>query len=182
MELRTGSKNASVAWFKLADLITRREREKALSVYRLLAHSFQDKAYALQLEGDILFFLNDEKGACEKHTQAAFLYQKEQKWVHAASLYEQLWMLAPENPDLIAQLLIFYSLVGDQERFMQRFQSFVALHQQEKIDDVFFCKSVKNIIDAVKAAAGMDRVVLVRKTMDTLLKDKQTLVQKIALL
>lgn len=180
MELRTGSKNASVAWFKLADLITRREREKALSVYRLLAHSFQDKAYALQLEGDILFFLNDDKGACEKHTQAAFLYQKERKWVHAASLYEHLWVLDPENPDLIAQLLLFYSIIGDQERFTQRFQTFVAMYEQQKIDDVFFCRSVKNVFDSIKATSGMDQLVLVRKTIENVLKDKPGLVQKIA--
>lgn len=182
MELQTGSKNASVAWFKLADLITRREREKALSVYRLLAHSFQDKAYALQLEGDILLFLNDSKGAFEKHKQAAFLYQTERKWVHAASLYEQLWMLDQQNTELIAQLLIFYSLVGDQERFIQRFQAFVALYQNATIDDVFFCKTVKNVIDAVKTTSGMDQVLLVRKTMNSVLKDQQELVEKIALL
>jgi hypothetical protein len=44
------SKTACVAWFKLADLITRKEKEKALNLYRLLSHSFEDRAYALQVE------------------------------------------------------------------------------------------------------------------------------------
>lgn len=180
MELQTGSRKASVAWFKLADLITRREREKALNVYRLLAHSFEDKAYALQLEGDILFFLNDEKGAFEKHKQAAFLYQKERKWVHAAALYQQLASLDPDNIEVIPQLLIFFSLIKDQENFTQQFSLLVACYENKKIEDVFFCKSIKNVIDVIKMEGSMEHVQHVRGTMAALLKDKSELAQKIA--
>lgn len=181
MELRPAIKNASVAWFKIADLITRREREKALSVYRLLSHSFHDKAYALQLEGDILFFLNDEKAAFEKHKQAAFLYQKEQKWVHAAAIYEQLWTLDRENPELIAHLLMFYALIGDQERFSKSLAEFVVLHQHKIVDEPFFIRAIKNVFDAVRTVLGIDQEKVIRITIEQILKGHSQLVEKLAL-
>ena len=36
--------------------VARKEKERALGVYRLLSHSFDDLAFARQLEGDIFSF------------------------------------------------------------------------------------------------------------------------------
>ena len=68
MEQQEGHKEKSLAWFKLADLIARGEREKALNVFRLLSHSLQDRAYSLQLEGDLLWYL-DDKNFTEKYAR-----------------------------------------------------------------------------------------------------------------
>ena len=43
----------SVAWFKLAEFVTRKEKERAFGVYRLLSHSIADRAFAAQLEACI---------------------------------------------------------------------------------------------------------------------------------
>ncbi|MBM3886836.1 hypothetical protein FJ364_02795 [Candidatus Dependentiae bacterium] len=104
MSLERQAPVASVAWYKLADLIARGEREKALSVYRLLAHSFDDKAYALQLEGDVLLALSDDRSK-EKYFQAAFLYKDEKRWIDAVSLAEHLLVLYPKD----LQLMLFVS-------------------------------------------------------------------------
>ncbi|MFH1832491.1 MAG: hypothetical protein ABH827_06900 [bacterium] len=108
--------SASVAWYKLSVLIMRREREKALNVYRLLAHSLDDKAYALQLEGDILWFL-DDRDASEKYKQAAFLYKKEKRWVDAIAVCNHLLTIDPGSSELISTLLSLYVLTDWQDRF-----------------------------------------------------------------
>lgn len=83
--------NTSIAWFKLAELVIRREREKALNVYRLLFHSLENKAYALQLEGDLLWFFDDQL-CVKKYQEAAALYEASRRWIDALALYEQMYL------------------------------------------------------------------------------------------
>ena len=118
----------SVAWYKLATLIARREREKALSVYRLLSHSFQDKAYALQLEGDILNSLDDQ-GAHDKYKQAAFLYKKEKRWIDAVAVCNHLLTLDPYNPEMLATSLSLYILAEWKDRFDQQIKTVLLFGQ-----------------------------------------------------
>ena len=49
----------NIAWFRLAECVSRGEKERALGVYRLLAHSFGDEAFAHQLMGDLLLSFDD---------------------------------------------------------------------------------------------------------------------------
>ena len=114
------SNQSCIAWFKLAELVSRKEREKALSLYRLLAHSFEDRAYVLQLEGDILCSLEDSL-ALEKYKQAAILYKKEAKLISAIGVYEHLLMLDSSNYEFISKLLLLYSLVDYQVKFEEHF-------------------------------------------------------------
>lgn len=100
---------ASVAWFKIAELIARREREKALGVCRLLAHSFPDRAYELQLEGDILWALEDTL-AQERYTQAAQLYEQNERWIEAIALYEHITTIYTINYAALANLLFCYAM------------------------------------------------------------------------
>ena len=79
----------TVAWFKLAEFVTRGEKERALGMYRLLMHSVNDVALALQLEGDLLCAFNDET-AYEKYRAAAELYLQTARISEAAALYELL--------------------------------------------------------------------------------------------
>ena len=59
----------NIAWFKLADCVARGEKERALGVFRLLSHSFDDPALARQLHGDLLLSFRDER-AQEKYEEA----------------------------------------------------------------------------------------------------------------
>jgi tetratricopeptide (TPR) repeat protein len=85
----------TIAFFRLAEYVSRGEKERALGVYRILSHSFDDPAYACQLEGDILLSFNDE-GAQEKYLQAAQLYQKGMRLRQAVGVYEHLTTLNPQ--------------------------------------------------------------------------------------
>lgn len=94
----------TVAWFKLAECVAKGEKEKAFGVYRLLMHSLEDKAYAYQLEGDLLGAFQDER-AFEKYEYAAQLYVSNHRWKEAAALYQELACLGPETDRYIKHLL-----------------------------------------------------------------------------
>lgn len=83
----------NVAWFKLAEFIVRGERERALGLYRLLAHSFNDQALGLKLEGDILLSFKDDKSAAEKYLLAANLYANEGRFQESIALYQTIFTL-----------------------------------------------------------------------------------------
>lgn len=97
----------NVAWFKLADCITRGEKERALGVYRLLSHSLDDSALALQLHGDILLSFQD-KAAHDKYKQAARLYQERNRLLEATAVYEHLALLEPDNSEIWLALIDLY--------------------------------------------------------------------------
>lgn len=86
----------NVAWFKLAECVSRGEKERALGVYRLLAHSFGDEAFAHQLMGDLLLSFDDAQ-AIAKYQHAADQYVKEERFLEAAAVYEHLLTLDPRN-------------------------------------------------------------------------------------
>lgn len=111
-EIRT---ETNLAWFKLAELIARKEREKALNVYRLLSHSLEDKAFALQVEGDILrsFEMRD---SVEKYQQSAFLYTQERRWVNAIGIYEHLLSRDQNNLEFIIALVDLYAKLDWEEK------------------------------------------------------------------
>jgi len=137
--------NASVAWYKLADLITRKEREKALNVYRLLSHSFEDRAYALQLEGDILKSLDDQS-ASKKYQQAAFLYKKEKRWIDAIAVCEHLLYLEPDNFELLATLIDLYALIDWQEKCSERLTKAYELLEKKVIGEDQVFEVIKMIV------------------------------------
>jgi tetratricopeptide (TPR) repeat protein len=150
MERQQSQRDRSLAWFKLADLISRGEREKALNVFRLLAHSLSDRAYVLQLEGDILWYL-DDKGAAEKYKQAAFLYQKDKRWVDSVSVYEHLLTQEPDSYEIISSLLVFYMLLDWPEKFQERYKSLIQLYSNNILDDMQLEKTLKDVIDSARA-------------------------------
>ncbi len=86
----------NVAWFKLAECVSRGEKERALGVYRLLAHSFGDEAFAYQLMGDLLLSFDDVQ-AIAKYQEAADRYTYEKRWLEAAAVYEHLLTFDPTN-------------------------------------------------------------------------------------
>ncbi len=100
----------SVAWFKIAEFVSRGEKERALAVYRLLAHTLEDPAFVQQLEADILLAFHDDT-AFEHYGKAAFLYIKTGKYSETAAIYEHLIMLEPSNQDQLKMLVELYNLV-----------------------------------------------------------------------
>jgi len=148
MERQQSQKEKSLAWFKLADLIARGEREKALNVFRLLSHSLPDRAYVLQLEGDMLWHLED-KGCVEKYKQAAFLYHKEKRWIDAVAIYEHLFSQNPESGETLAQLMLLYALLDWQEKFIERYKILLQLFHDHLISELQVEKLISDVIQTV---------------------------------
>lgn len=156
MERQPERREQSLAWFKLADLISRGEREKALSVFRLLSHSLSDRAYALQLEGDILWYL-DDKNCFDKYKQAAFLYQKEKRWIDAIAIYENLLIQHPGSYDILTTLIEFYTMLDWPEKLSDCFNQLVGLFNERQIDELQVEKLVGLLADIVNLSNNAEK-------------------------
>jgi tetratricopeptide (TPR) repeat protein len=134
----------NIAWFRLAEYISRGEKERALGMYRLLCHSFNDAAFARQLEADILLSFSDT-AATEKYYEAAQLYQQDNRLLQAVAVYENLHKLAPESLTYVEHLIRSYSQLGMRQKVAAYAQYFAEqLHRSKN------CNS-EAILEAVAA-------------------------------
>ncbi len=122
----------NVAWFKLADCIARGEKERALGVYRLLSHSFDDSALACQLHADILLSFADPH-AEDKYKQAAALYREQGRNLQAAAIYEHLVTLQPKNISYRIIMIELYQQLGIRSKVTEYVHNVV--HYLLKTDD-----------------------------------------------
>ena len=134
-----------MAWFKLAECVAKGEKEKAFGVYRLLMHSLDDKAYAHQLEGDLLGAFQDER-ALEKYEHAARLYVENNRWKEAIALYEELAIMNPDNPRTIHCLLELYSKHKKPEQCVSKIMRMAhALYEKRKF--IYLEQLVDTLVD-----------------------------------
>jgi len=113
----------SIAWFNLAQLIVRGEKEKALHLFRLLTHSLGDKAYALQVEGDMHWAFGDVVTAQSRYHQAARLYCKEARMRAAIGVYEHVLALQPKSVSIRTALLEVSLEACDEKRVFRELKS-----------------------------------------------------------
>lgn len=118
--LSSGSHN--IAWFKLAEYVTRGEKERALSVYKLLMHSVADQAFAHQLEGDILLAF-DDAAAIERYHHAAHLYKKQKSYQKAIAVYEHI-ASTKQDLDNLQALIDVYEHLQDFANMINSFARF----------------------------------------------------------
>ncbi|MCX5924343.1 MAG: hypothetical protein NTZ68_02895 [Candidatus Dependentiae bacterium] len=142
------SESYNIAWFTLADFVTRGEKERALSMHRLLMHSVQDVAIAHQLEGDILLAFADD-GAIDKYYTAAILYKQSGKYQQAISVCLQV-SLFKEDERILEVLLDMYVLSNNKSGTLEAFSRLakVCISQNntellQKIFDDHFLQSSK---------------------------------------
>lgn len=113
------SDNYTIAWFKLAECVTRGERERAFGVYRLLSHSLDDRALSLQLEGDLFLAFDMHQEAISCYEKAAHKYKQVGRLLEAASVYEHICLLNPEDLSYKKELLWLCSNVQLDARVAQ---------------------------------------------------------------
>jgi tetratricopeptide (TPR) repeat protein len=122
----------TIAWFKLAECVAKGEKEKAFGVYRLLMHSFDDQAYAYQLEGDLLDAFQDSR-AIEKYTHAAHLYVKNNKLREAAAIYRELLFMQPAEIMYIQRLIEIYNKASNKELTLKKVTTLVDMLCQKRM-------------------------------------------------
>jgi hypothetical protein len=104
----------SVAWFKLAECVGRGEKERTLSLFRLLTYSLDNKPFTKQLEADILAFFED-KQALTEYVSAAHLYYQEGNIVEASVVYEKLIALESKQ-EFLEKVISLYFELKDQKK------------------------------------------------------------------
>ncbi|MDP3788570.1 MAG: hypothetical protein Q8Q60_04640 [Candidatus Chromulinivorax sp.] len=124
------SESHNIAWFKLADIVSRGEKERALSVYKLLMHSIADQAFAYQLEGDILLAF-DDNNAIDRYHAAANLYKKNGDYQKAIAVYEHA-ALCKNDVKILEALLDIYDVLGNQIGIINTYARFALLAVQMK--------------------------------------------------
>jgi|SRR5690606_39348859 len=127
----------TIAWFKIAECVSRGEKERALGVYRLLSHSFNDNAVARQLEADIYLACNELDKAIDLYRQAMEFYQKSERFLEAAAVCEHLITLLPNDFLLRSQLVNYYVMQKMVSKIHDSFQiileSYIYYNEWENI-------------------------------------------------
>lgn len=98
----------TIAWFKLAECVSRGERERALGVYRLLSHSIGNPAFEQQLEGDLYLSFHDTQTALIKYHEAVKLYRQAGRILEAAAVLEHIVTLDSSTFVHYQQLIELY--------------------------------------------------------------------------
>lgn len=94
---QSNAAKSSVAWFRLAECVNRKERERAFQLYRLLIHSFDDNtAFLKKLEGD-MWFEFDLSQSLKCYATAADTYKKNNNYYESYIIYKKLSELVPDN-------------------------------------------------------------------------------------
>ncbi|KKP35507.1 MAG: hypothetical protein UR26_C0004G0054 [candidate division TM6 bacterium GW2011_GWF2_32_72] len=101
------SEKYNIAWFKLAEFVGRGEKERALGIYRLLAHSLDDNALTAQLQGDLLLSFEDSE-AISWYERAAQLYKESGRLIESAAVYEHLCVLKCDEANYYIELIEIY--------------------------------------------------------------------------
>ena len=138
------SESYNIAWFKLADFVARKEKERALSVLRLLMHSISDEALTYQLEGDILQAFQDYS-AIDRYHAAAQMYQKLGKFQQAISSHHYA-IRFQENEKTLSAILQLYIALEDKAGISSSFSKMA--------DYIITTKNSDYLIDVTHAIAA----------------------------
>lgn len=121
------TKSKSIGWYSLAQLVSRKEKERAIGVYKLLAYSFDDKAYALQVEADLLWAFDDSR-AIEVYVQAAGAYLDSNHTLAALGVYEHICLLDGQVFDYHAQAVLLALRLMRYEKVLYHIEQAISLH------------------------------------------------------
>lgn len=123
----------NIAWFKIAECVSRGEKERALGVYRLLSHSFNDNAIASQLEADIYSAFGEIEQAISLYQQAMESYKKSHRFLKAAAVGEHLVTMQQDNMSLHRGMVQLYVSLGMALKVRAHVQQLIGLLAQKQL-------------------------------------------------
>jgi hypothetical protein len=169
----------NVAWFTLAECVSRGEKVRALGVYRLLSHSIDDIAFRRQLEADILLSFQDINDAIVKYKEAAFLYQKNGKYLEAVAVYEHLRQLEPDKFDYLNTMVELYTHLGINSKVVFNLKQLfeVQLHRHDFVASEDTLKLLDSLLDKAQTASSHQQITYA--LMADELHDKEKVLQHI---
>lgn len=138
-----------IAWFKIAECVSRGERERALGVYRLLSHSFNDKAVANQLEGDINCAFGEYELAAPLYISAMQVYSKSERFLEAVAVCEHLITMNADDIQLYREAIKLYTELGNTRRAYEHIERVLnataVIKQEHQVQE--FLVFLRNISD-----------------------------------
>jgi tetratricopeptide (TPR) repeat protein len=136
----------TIAWFKIADCVSRGEKERALGVYRLLSHSFNDNAVARQLEADIYLSFGEQDLAVSLYLQAIEWYQKSQRFLEAVAVCEHLITMNVADVILRREAIKLYYTLGNAPKMRE--------HIEKSLDVILATGQEHNIQEFLSVLRG----------------------------
>ena len=104
------SKKSCIAWFKLAEFVDRKEKEKALILYNLLSKSLNNNSFSLTLLGTIYNYF-DDKLESKKYFAKALELEEELSLETIIAIKEYLIInKLNQNPEFIKRLIQDYKI------------------------------------------------------------------------
>jgi hypothetical protein len=154
---QTQADKHTIAWFKIAECVSRGEKERALGVYRLLSHSFNDNAIKCQLEADIYCSFGETTLAVPLYQQAMESYIKSQRFLEATAVGEHLVVLQPSEMlwhRTLIQLYLVLGMIAKAQTHIQVLADFFAQKKQwieQVLDDLMLVDNKKYVQQFVSA-------------------------------
>lgn len=160
----------SIAWFKLAEFVARREKERALGLYRLLAHAIHDQAVALQLEGDLWAAFNDPK-ALQFYDRAAQLYLQSGRLTQAAAVHEHIATIDPTSVKNLQQLLELYQAISLWPAYASAAARYLVALKESGVDGSVCQTACSGSVETLCALASPGALDIFLKSLEALDQD-----------
>lgn len=103
-------KKSCIAWFKLAEFVDRKEKEKALILYNLLSKSINNQSFSLTLLGTIYHYFDDQPESKKCFDKALELEQELSLEIMIAIKEYLIINNLKQNPEFIKSLVQDYKI------------------------------------------------------------------------
>ena len=146
------SAKSCIAWFKLAEFVEKKEKEKALVLYRLLARSINNNAFGLHLLGTLYQSFNNYDEACNNLILALNIYYQDNPEM-VITIYETIILQNKNqiNAEHLEVLAKYYLKYYDQNKDLLNFRviNFLDNFQAEQVN-IILSNLSKIIVDLDK--------------------------------
>jgi tetratricopeptide (TPR) repeat protein len=122
---------ASIAWFKLSELVARGERERAFSIFRLLIHALNDEAYVAQLKGDLWYAFHEHDRAREAYYSAIAGYDLSERLYQSAFVYERLSTIEENSLTIRIAMIIRFAELSCTTHVIRYINELITLAKQQ---------------------------------------------------
>jgi len=146
------SAKSCIAWFKLAEFVEKKEKEKALVLYRLLARSINNNAFGLHLLGTLHQSFNNYEEACNNLILTLDIYYQDNPEM-VITIYEKIILQNKKqiNTEHLEALAKYYLKYYDQNKDLLNFRviNFLDNFQAEQVN-IILSNLSKIIVDLDK--------------------------------
>ncbi len=151
----------SLSWFKLAEFVHKKEKERALNLFRLLTHSLQNKAFIKKLEADILLSFDDQQ-FIHLYVDAAHLYRMQGHIIEAVSIYQHLTIINPESIEYVEQTVALFKELSHEKKviYYQKKLLLLLLKKEATEKAIHLFEKLENMLDAVEKLTFRKKIVL----------------------